>query len=241
MNARRGVFCFLVAGLAVVLTGCIWTRLLTLKHQFADFERFVQVDDRDGLAFNLLTPVLLDSDVCELLGAGPSSAVTNGTRQTWAWSFEKVAPPGESGHYDLGFTTSFAAGKLVRLGISDRFHVILSKEMVLEMARALGKGKVNQQKREIASQLEPGKPEMKIDALPRAELLKLLGQPLSVKEPKNATILHYEYALKSPSLRPGQKLLARLDCSLAKSTDKLTQLELTYSLIHVKLAFDELK
>ena len=70
MKTRHTVLCFLAAGLGLLLTGCIWTRLLTLKHQFADFERFVQVDDRDGLSFNLLKPVLLADDLRELLGAG---------------------------------------------------------------------------------------------------------------------------------------------------------------------------
>ena len=238
MNRRHFILCLLVASFGLLLTGCIWTRLLTLKNQFDNFERFVQVDDRDGLSFNMLKPVLLADDVRELLGAAPSTTTTNGGREVWDWSFEKIAPSGESGEFDMGFTTSFEAGKLVRVGISDRFHAIMSKEMVLAMARALGKGKVNQQKREMTSQLEPGKAEAKIEPLPRAEMVKLLGQPLRIADGKTAAIHHYEYALKSPSLRPGQKLLARLDCAFSKATDRLTQVELSYGQIHLKLAFD---
>src|SRR2546430_6257391 len=86
---KRSTLWLLISGVALLLTGCVWLRLLAFKEQLADLDRYVKVDDRKGLAFHFLEPVLYADDVRELLQMEPTVKTTNQNCQTWLWTFEK--------------------------------------------------------------------------------------------------------------------------------------------------------
>jgi hypothetical protein len=233
----------LAAALALSLTGCMWLRLLALKNQLADFDRFVQVDDRDGLAFRLVKPVLRVEDVRYLLDAEPSFRRTNQNRLTWVWTFEKLADGTNAAtrDYDLSFSTSFEQGKLCELAISDRFRAIMPKEMVLGMARSLGEAKVDRAKREVTARWRQTGPNKEIEALSRPQILQLLGPPTKAEDAPQALTHHYHYSLGPPGPSKDQSRLARVRCVYARDTDKLKQIEVAYGTMKVSLSFAESK
>jgi hypothetical protein len=224
--------------LALLLTGCIWTRLLALKNQFADFDRFVKVDDQEGLSLHLLKPVLYSSDVRSLMEADPTTRSTNGAEQTWDWTFEKL--PGtnaEAGGWGLGFSTSFQKDKLSRLTIPDRFRAIVDKETVLAMARSLGRGKVDEKKRQLSSRLDEGGAGPEFRPLSRAQVIELLGLPCRVSETGQETVCCYDYRLKSATPHPGKPKLAQVQCLFTKATDRLKALDVSYGQMRIRLDF----
>ena len=54
---------------ALLLSGCVWTRLLALKGQFKEFDRYVvAVDDGDALLLRFKEPCFRPEDIGYLFG-----------------------------------------------------------------------------------------------------------------------------------------------------------------------------
>ena len=74
MKAKRVVLLSIIGVMALLSTGCEWMRwlrLLSLKKQFAEIERFARIEDQKGLKIRLLKPVVFADDV-KLLIEGES-------------------------------------------------------------------------------------------------------------------------------------------------------------------------
>lgn len=181
MNRRRGLLAGLLAP-AVRLTGCVWLRLLELKNQLAEFDRYVRVDDQRGLAFEFVKPVLYAKGVRARLELDPTSAATNGHRVTGSWTFEKVPPThGPPENFDLTFETGFTGLKLSPLGVPERFLALVPREMIIGPFRAFGQAEVNQKQRSASATLRD---EARADAtnrLSQTQLLAMPGPPLATE------------------------------------------------------------
>jgi hypothetical protein len=229
----------LACSLALLLTGCFWTRLLAVKNQLGEFERYVRVDDQGGLALEFLKPVLYSSDVHALFDADPTVRSTNGNRVSWRWTFEKLTPTNTTTpEFSISFSTIFENDKLCRLTIPDRFKTIMSKETILAMARSVGKGKVDQKKRALDSDLGEGDLKDEMEPISKAQMLDLLGPPWSAQESKGVTTLFYEYLLKSATPEQAKNKPVRFRCRFAKGSDKLTRADFSYNLMRVGMTFN---
>lgn len=232
---------FALAALAVLLTGCIWMRLLSLKNQFADFDRNFKVDDRHGLAIQCLNPVLYDTDVRYLAEVDPTATATNVGQQTWFWTFQKLRAPtnSETGDYDLAFTTSFANQKLIGVALPERFLIIMPEDFILGMLRAFGHATVDQKQRRATAKWEGGD-DAKGPKLPTlADVSRLLGEAFSVKESATSCVCRYRYRMKSPSLTGTNQLpLMQAEFTFAKAPETLKRIDFTYSHSRMTLTFD---
>jgi hypothetical protein len=227
----------LMAGLALTLTGCIWLRLLALKNQFAEFDRYVKVDDRHDLELQFVKPVLYARDVRALFELEPTSKCTNLDQQTWYWTFEKIPAPtqAEPGDFSLTFSTTFVDNKLTRFAIPERFLVVLPKPFVLGMFRSLGQARVDQAKRTLGVKWAP---DGEARVLTQPEVSRLLGQPFSLTEAKTNETWLYRYQLKSPSLNTNQHLLARVGFTFVKETGTLGRVDASYGNFRINMSFD---
>lgn len=70
MPLKRIIFLFLLGALLVPLGGCVYLRLLEVKHQLADFEKHCVLENRDALAVIFLKPVLRKEDILHLAKRG---------------------------------------------------------------------------------------------------------------------------------------------------------------------------
>jgi hypothetical protein len=237
MRTTRLSLCLLAGGLTLLLTGCIWLRLLAFKNQLVEFDRYVKVDDRHGLAFQFVKPVIRAGDVRELLEADPTSKATNGSEQTWFWTFEKLLPDThqESGNFEMTFTTSFATNKLSQFAIPERFLTILPKSWVLGLFRSFGKARVDQKQRAANVTWVP---EGETPIMTRREIIQLLGAPLSTTESNLVSSCLYKYRLKSPSFKPGETMQARAEFKFASDTGKLIRIAASYSTLHINISLE---
>ncbi|MBI5385355.1 MAG: hypothetical protein HZA90_11795 [Verrucomicrobia bacterium] len=237
---HRLTVALLLGALAATLTGCIWFRLLALKNQLAEFDRYVKVDESRGLALQFVKPVVRDSDVREFLEVDPTCKSTNGTQQTWSWTFEKVpnATNAEPNQFNLTFETSFENGKLNRFAIPDRFLAIVPKWFVLGVFRSLGNAKIDKSKRSAQASLTLD-PKEAIRPLTKTEVTQLLGQPFEITESKQGFVWRYRHRLRSPSIPAGQHLEAVTKITVAKDSEKLKAMQLNYTGHRLTLSFDE--
>ena len=158
MIGKRSTLWLLISGLALLLTGCVWLRLLAFKEQLADLDRYVKVDDRNGLAFHFLEPVLYADDVRELLQMEPTVKTTNQNCQTWLWTFEKelAVTNAEPANFDLTFATLFENRKFNELGIPERFTAVIPKPIILGIVRSLGHADIDRSKRSASVRWDDG-------------------------------------------------------------------------------------
>ena len=238
MKLRFWKTCLLLGSLAVLLVGCVWTRLLAFKNQLAEFDRYVQVEDRDGLTLRFKKPVLYAQDVLFMMELEPTRRATNGPAQSWFWTFRKVPAPAkaESGDFDLTFSTTFTNNLLTGVTLSERFLASIPKPLLLGSLRSLGHADVDQKRRTATMRWVDHGPDQQWQSLDRKAVTQLLGAPYSITATNEISTCLYRYRLDSPSLKTNQSLQARIRFSFHDGTDKLTRVEAVYG--NFKIAYD---
>jgi hypothetical protein len=236
MKSKHLVPSLLIAGVALLLTGCIWLRLLAFKNQLADLDRYVKVEDRQGLTLHFVKPVLYAEDFRDLITVQPTARITNGNRQTWLWTFQKQSAPAqaEPGDFDLTFATSFEDGKFNELVIPERFLVAVQKPLLLGVFRSLGQAQVDTRKRSATAKWAGGDVWSQILLPTKSEVTRLLGAPCSVTESNLTFSYLFEYSLKTASQAPAEYKQVRTQFRFAKKADKLLHVEGTFA----KMGFD---
>ena len=147
---RRAGMSALAAGV-LCLSGCIWLRLLDMKNQMEDFDRWFTVPD--ALPFTLIAkqPVLEPADP-EFIFGGPPTQVEPATaerdeRRIWRWV--KVAMPGDppAAGEPLDLAVTVKDGKVSTFTVPLRFSSLVPRTPMLELMRAFGKAKVDRSTR----------------------------------------------------------------------------------------------
>jgi hypothetical protein len=106
---RRRATAVGLAGVALLLGGCVYLRLLQLKRQLADFDANFTVQVTSGLRLNCLHPVVLADDL-RFLGFYPARTRKLGAAEQWTIRWLKEPPPNarEKQRYEIGFDLYFA-------------------------------------------------------------------------------------------------------------------------------------
>src|ERR1035441_8561241 len=95
-------FAPLLAALCLLLGGCVYLRLLELKHQLADFDHYFAVDETDGLTFTMQKSVLLVDDMT-FFELAPESSKQLGAAVRWhlRWIKDYAAPGEHATDYEV--------------------------------------------------------------------------------------------------------------------------------------------
>lgn len=191
MNGRRNVARPIAAGLivaaALLLGGCVYLRLLELKHQIAHFDANFVVQTDDGVRIICTHPVLLDKDV-RWLGLAPETSRRIGTAEQWQVRWVKQLPSGvsENRDYDIVIQLLFVSHKLKRVSIPQRYFAVMPKTLLVDLLRSLGGAAVNKTGRSVDARLAAAPPN-----LPDVE--KLFGRPTAEGSQPGETWMRYRY------------------------------------------------
>src|SRR5215469_3044853 len=205
MTPKRLPLLLLLCSLAFLLTGCEWMRwlrLLSLKKQLAQLDRYVRVDDKNGLTLNFIKPVVYADDIRMLLD-GETTSITNGNRITWSWSYEKQSldPHPPAGDFDLSFSISFQNLKFNELYFPERFLAVLPKPMLLGMLRSIGQAEVDMKHGTVKFKwVGAGKDKIELPA--KSHVLRLLGSPFTITETNQTRTFLYKYYQKESDPGP---------------------------------------
>ncbi len=146
------------ASALLCLGGCIWLRLLDMKSQMEDFDRWFSVPE--GLPYTLIAkkPVLEPADP-EFIFGGPPTLVEPATadrdeRRIWRWV--KVAMPGDppAAGEPLDMAATVKDGKVNAFIVPLRFSGLVPRAPMLELMRAFGKAKVDRATRSAKSDVQ---------------------------------------------------------------------------------------
>ncbi len=176
-----------IVATALLLSGCVFLRLLEVKRQFEAFDKNFAVESEDGVRITCRTPVLLSSDI-RWLGLTPETTRTVGTAAEWDVRWVKQLPAGvtEPVSYDIVVQFLFRDDRLSRVSIPERYFAVMPKKLLLDLLRSLGGAQVNKGQRSVEARLSAARPAL-------SEIGTLLGLPTSRTPSGGQTILRYRY------------------------------------------------
>ena len=202
VRAPRIVTGVLVCACALLLSGCVYLRLLELKHQLGKFDEFFALQTHDGLALRCHQPVLLSGDV-RWLGVLPEHTKRLGRAEQWQVRWVKQLPPGvtEKVQFDIVLDLTFADDKLTRVAIPERYFAVMPKTFLVGVIKSLGGGKVDKSQKKIEAAVSAAEIAAARPNLPALD--KLLGQPSEEHEEGPLTITRYRYVPATKESRAG--------------------------------------
>jgi hypothetical protein len=174
----------------LLLGGCVYLRLLELKNQLADFDRFFAADLSDGLRLTFKKPVLLDEDMA-FLKLAPESRQRLGTAERWHFRWIKAPAAADTGSrvYEETADFIFVEHKLAKLILPESFFIFFPKQTALAGLRAIGHATVDRAKRSVTSRMTE---EVERVRAPRAaDLTAALGAPGEILEQNGRPQWHY--------------------------------------------------
>ncbi len=201
---RRGVTFLLLAVVALLLSGCVWLRLLELKNQFAKFDRYFSVDYQEGLKLTCKEPVLLDEDM-GFFKLVPEKREQLGTAERWHFRWIKAdAPPEENpANYEVTADFIFSQHKLSRVILPDRLFAFFPKPFFVGMLRSIGEAKIDRAKRTAETKFQATSDTPSIEPMTETQVTAMLGEPMTKTDSPDGPIWRYRYQKATPDQRSG--------------------------------------
>jgi len=234
----------LVAGL-LLLSGCMWLRLSTVKDQLADLDRYIEVPDGERLELRFKERPLRAGDPEDVIGAPPSTAaaLADGTQQL-TWRFRRVALDGqvvpETG-WILDFDVWTKDGRVTAVAFPAQVYRVMDRERCITMLRAFGQGEVDTSKREVEAQVQVHEPGIATASgaasasavwLQRAAMLECLGAPFTSIVAEQQLRDTYRYRLDGTPTAE-----ARLLLEYDESGSRLQRMRVTINKIWLSVRF----
>jgi hypothetical protein len=225
MKSKRLGFVVLLAGVALLTSGCElmrWLRLLSFKKQLAEFERYVRVEEKGGLTLHFLKPVVYADDI-NLLISGESLRTTNKNHVTWLWTYEKQSaqPKAEPGNYDLTITMEFEHLKFTEFRFPDRFLTLMPKSIIIGLLRTVGQAKIDTKHQSIDAKWAGPGPGQKVELPTKTQIRALLGEPFLSSETNGVRTVLYKYYQKTPAPESPAERLAWATFTFARDSEDI--------------------
>jgi len=183
----RGLAVMLGLAALILLSGCVYLRLLQVKRQMAKFDENFAVSTDTGVQLTCRHPVLLSDDL-RWLGLAPESSKRVGSAEEWRVRWVKQLPPDvhEAGEFDIVLNLTFSNDRLVRVAIPERYFAVMPKQLLLDLLRSLGGAKVDRDQRAVEAQLAAARPNL-------PGIQQLLGRPSAETIQGDETLYRYRY------------------------------------------------
>ena len=229
---RRGPCLLLALAALTVLSGCVWLRLLSLRDQFADFDRAITVPDGPGIELRFRRPVLLAEDLATLIKARPTATVTLAETTVQSYAFVHITseqgPDPRTAAAQLILTATIRGGRVTAVELPPEVFRAIPRAVALRAMRALGKAQVDQGNRSASTQVD-----LTGIAAPlptRLELIQLFGLPNSVHREIGRDRLLWRFRLVGESLRSdGQPVVAAIALAFPAGSDRPTRFQANIS------------
>jgi hypothetical protein len=243
MKMNRRALLIALAFLTQSLWGCVYLRLLEVKFQLSDFDKYLRLEDKEGLDLIFLKPVLLKEDILYLAKRGPTSILESPQSSIWQFYFQKRGEGKNRSEeeFDVPVDLFFESETLTMVRFPRRFVEILPRRFIVESFKAIGRGEVNTGKRHVSGTL-PGQKEGDGIPIPRkTDLLRLLGMPTEERRSSPVFSMKYTYVLKSAKPEPaGSSPEAWASFEFHAQTQQLVKAEARFAGIKLSMTFESL-
>jgi hypothetical protein len=188
----------------LLLTGCVYFRLLELKRQLANFDKYFAVDERDGLELSFRKPVLRDRDMA-LLGIVPAERKKIGSAERWHFRWVKDPAPGDAPGvtYEQTADFVFVDRKLATVLVPERFFAFFPKSRAVASLRSMGRATVDRSRRTASGALPASAQNDALPPLRKTDLAAMLGAPVATGGPAEAPEWRYSFKAVVAGRRTG--------------------------------------
>ena len=188
----------------LLLSGCVYLRLLEFKRQLEAFDRYFTIEAKDGLHLGCLKPILLSEDF-RWLGFTPATTQRLGQSEQWHVRWVKQLPPGvvDPVVRDLEIDLIFTEDKLTRLLIPERYFALVPKTFLVGLLRGFGTAKVDKENRLAIASYAPIGDNATEGRVLATGMAALLGPPSRQWTTGPRTMLAYRYLPTPPGARNG--------------------------------------
>jgi len=190
--------------LVLLLSGCVWLRVLEMKSQMKRFDEHFRIENSPQFKLHFLHPVLYDDDYRTLAKVEPSlkEALPAGTR--WKQVFHKIGPDGKTQpNVDIVFTLEFDPDqRLKRWDFSPTFLAMVPPRFLEASLRSLGKGKVDEGKKQLKVDAED-LPKVVSPPPTRQQIVAVLGEPTEQPQNDGGTLSVYRFVTDTPLVEKG--------------------------------------
>jgi len=190
----------------LALSGCLYLRLLELRNQLAEFDRYFEADLREGVKLTCRKPVLLDEDMA-FFKLVPEARERVGVAERWQFRWVKDAAGADENlrNYEVAVDFIFVDHKLTRVILPERLFAFIPKQFFLTIVRAFGHARIDKEKRTASTTVhEDLGPNQTPPQLTRQELAALLGVPMETRTTEEGILWRYRYRPASPGQRSGR-------------------------------------
>ncbi len=204
--ACRALRLVAVACVALLLSGCVYLRLLQLKRQLADFDENFAMQTSSGLRLNFLKPILTGDDIA-WLGFEPATRTKLGVAERWDLRWVKELPPGieEKGGFEIAFELIFTQEKLSGLNVSETYFALVPKPIIVAGIKSLGRAKVDKKTRSVAATVDESTLGDVVWPSQRSVTAQL-GRPTDETIENGRRIVRYRFVgVAPPDKKPGGK------------------------------------
>jgi hypothetical protein len=225
----------MLAGLFVslVLSGCVYVRLIQVKRQFAEVERHVIISSNEGLTFTLRQPVLLKKDILFLAKSPPSRTFEHGESFYWTYNFLKKSRSGEKDerNFSIAVKLCFKDETLYQYSLPARFAHHLDPGFIRQSLRALGRAELTLDPKGLSCRVPREAAKMSGYRPPSmTDILSLFGEPYDESMKKNEIKLTFKYRLDSQSGLKGKRPSRQtIYISFRRSDYRLVSAEVRFS------------
>lgn len=194
---RRIIPVLLVLSL-VLLSGCVYWRLLQFKNQFKSFHEHFEFKSDGDYGLLIHDPVLDVADVDWLFGAAPSWPSSPDPGDSWrAYEFEKLG----NGALDvsvLSYRLRFRDQMLVEVRFPSEFRRLYPEGTLETILASLGDADVDKSSRTSKSNLTRQRFRSLLPS--RDQVRRVLGEPSELDGSGEAETWVYRYQLRTPNL-----------------------------------------
>ena len=233
IQKHRLGYCLLMITIFFGLSGCVYLRLLRLKKQFQQFERYVLIDNTYGLSMTFKEPILLEQDIVWLLKGKPAIKARSGRDSLFKYDFKKTYPDElllETDLAQIALFFFFQDGKLYRVRFPKAFSRYIEPELLTGSLRSVGSGTVDKQQKSISATF-PTNQHTTTRIIPsRSEVEHILGTPYRLIETPSATRLLYQYDIQIRSQQHQTTFpIVRLWLSFSSVDDKIISAKASFN------------
>jgi hypothetical protein len=196
---RSNPFPLLISALAVpllLLSGCVYLRLLEVRNQLRDFDANFSLTGRHLLSINFKNPVLRDRDASFLIGAPPALVTPGEEADIWHYDFEAVRSSGPQNVplETLTLDLRVKNGKLLSIVVPEKFLYYFSRSVVSECLRRAPDAEVLKMQKTVRAsvRLSPST-DAELPSLDKTRIL--MGEPLEVRPDGDWQQQIYRYKL----------------------------------------------
>lgn len=230
--------------LTVLLSGCVYLRLLQVKNQLKEFDKHFAVQLDNGLIVHHLHPVLLSKDVHYLTKVDPSFVKQNSSGFTWTYRFEKLnkdektIEEGKPVIFDMVFNEK---KRITQFKFHEIFLQLAPPKFIELSLRALGDAKVFKSQRKLDADPTVWEGE-KLHAPLATQIIPKLGEPVNKKMEEEGLIVTYKYRLAVPEGKsyPEKKRLAEVRLTFDPKTEELNRLKANFAGMKLSVNYEKI-